>query len=96
MGAPPPVTLGQVLEQQRALVTAAPDSSAAQNDLGNLLLLAGARAGAGAAVPRAVAVDRFRLGTNLGLLLQSRGRVCRGARLPGGARRPDHAGALPA
>lgn len=72
LAATPPANLPQALEAQRRLVADHPDDAAAQNDLGNLLLLAGAEAGAEAAYLRAVelAPDRASFHYNLALLLQ--------------------------
>jgi hypothetical protein len=70
--ATPPTHLPQALEAQRRLVADRPLDAAAQNDLGNLLLLAGDEAGAEAAYERAVelAPDRAAYHYNLALLLQ--------------------------
>ncbi|HSM50939.1 MAG TPA: hypothetical protein VLA75_06015, partial [Thermoanaerobaculia bacterium] len=70
-----PAVLGPVLEEQRARVAAEPGNVAALNDLGNLLLLAGDRAGAEAAYRHAVDLDPGFAAAhfNLGLLLQEEG-----------------------
>jgi hypothetical protein len=72
LAATPPENLPQALEAQRRLVADHPGDAAAQNDLGNLLLLAGDRKGAEAAYRQAVelAPDRASYHYNFALLLQ--------------------------
>lgn len=72
LAATPPTNLPQALEAQRRLVADHPADAAAQNDLGNLLLLAGDEGGAEAAYRRAIelAPDRASFHYNLALLLQ--------------------------
>lgn len=75
LAAASPAVLGPVLEEQRARVAAEPQNVAALNDLGNLLVLAGDRAGAEAAYRRAADLDPGFAAAhfNLGLLLQEEG-----------------------
>lgn len=76
LAATPPANLPQALEAQRRLVADRPNDAAAQNDLGNLLLLAGDQAGAEEAYRQAVemAPDHAPYRYNLALLLQETGR----------------------
>ncbi|MEO8275945.1 MAG: tetratricopeptide repeat protein [Thermoanaerobaculia bacterium] len=67
-----PRNLGRAIEVQRALVLSRPADSAAENDLGSLLVLAGDNTGAEAAYRRAIEIDSANGAAhfNLGLLLQ--------------------------
>lgn len=70
-----PPNLARALESQRKLAAEKPQDAAVQNDLGNLLVMAGQNAEAEAAYRRAVELDPRRVSAlfNLGLLLQERG-----------------------
>ncbi|HEX6204033.1 MAG TPA: hypothetical protein VF100_13605 [Thermoanaerobaculia bacterium] len=82
LAATPPANLPQALEAQRRLVADRPADAAAQNDLGNLLLLAGDEAGAEAAYESAVelAPDDAGYRYNLALLYQQTDRPLRALR----------------
>ena len=82
LAATPPANLPQALEAQRRLVADRPADAAAQNDLGNLLLLAGDPAGAEAAYERAVELAPENAGYryNLALLYQQTDRPLRALR----------------
>ena len=70
-----PVNLKSAIDHQRALAADRPTDAAAQNDLGNLLVLDGDLGGAEQAYRRAIELDPQRLTAqfNLGLLQQQRG-----------------------
>lgn len=70
-----PVNLKTAIDNQRALAADRPSDAAAQNDLGNLLVLDGDLAGAEQAYRHAIELDPRRLTAhfNLGLLQQQRG-----------------------
>lgn len=70
-----PRNLGRAIEVQRALVAERPTDSSAENDLGNLLVLADDMEGAEQAYRRALELDETNASAhfNLGLLLQQQG-----------------------